>query len=602
MSSLSERLAALNREKGATSDDRRRTSFGEPSAPSAGRHLGRRAHGRAAGHRAAPRRTTGRRRRRAATAPAAASRSPLEPAARRPPATAPTRPRRAAQSSATARGDAAKDRFEDLKESVHSELLKQLGPQLYDANLEARPTSTTEVRAVLAERDELAGTGRSATRRPEAHHPGDRRRHPRLRPASSRSCATSTSPRSWSTAPTRICARAQRQAGPRSTPRSATRRTCAARSTRSSSRIGRRVDESSPMVDARLPDGSRVNAIVPPLAVDGSLADHPQVLRRPADRRRPDRVRHAERALRRLPRRLRARSAQRHRLRRHRRRQDHHAQRAVVVHPAPTSASSPSRTPPSSSSSRTTWSGSSRARPTSRARARSRSATWSSNSLRMRPDRIIVGEVRDASALDMLQAMNTGHDGSICTAPLQRPARHPGPPGDHGADGRHGPAGPRHPRAGGLRGRPDRAPDPVQGRHRAGSRSVTEVERMEGDIITLQDIFLYDHSAGFDAEGKVAGLPARPPACGRSSSRRWSTPTCTSTRGSSPRWSSGEPPGAARHSGGRLVAPALLVVAALGLPRTGVRRQRRDTTATIDHAQPTKGGVQPARLGPREHR
>ena len=50
------------------------------------------------------------------------------------------------------------------------------------------------------------------------------------------------------------------------------------------SRIGRRVDESSPMVDARLPDGSRVNAVVPPLSIDGSRADHPQVRHRPADR------------------------------------------------------------------------------------------------------------------------------------------------------------------------------------------------------------------------------------------------------------------------------------------------------------------------------
>ena len=41
------------------------------------------------------------------------------------------------------------------------------------------------------------------------------------------------------------------------------------------SRIGRRVDESSPMVDARLPDGSRVNAVIPPLAIDGSLLDDP---------------------------------------------------------------------------------------------------------------------------------------------------------------------------------------------------------------------------------------------------------------------------------------------------------------------------------------
>ena len=43
------------------------------------------------------------------------------------------------------------------------------------------------------------------------------------------------------------------------------------------------------------------------------------------------------------------------------------------------------------------------------------------NALRMRPDRIVVGEVRDAAALDMLQAMNTGHDGSICTVHANTP-------------------------------------------------------------------------------------------------------------------------------------------------------------------------------------
>ena len=46
-------------------------------------------------------------------------------------------------------------------------------------------------------------------------------------------------------------------------------------------RVGRRVDEASPMVDARLPDGSRVNAVIPPIALDGSHADHPQVRRGP---------------------------------------------------------------------------------------------------------------------------------------------------------------------------------------------------------------------------------------------------------------------------------------------------------------------------------
>ena len=55
--------------------------------------------------------------------------------------------------------------------------------------------------------------------------------------------------------------------------------------------------------------------------------------------------------------------------------------------------------------------------------------------LRMRPDRIVVGEVRGAEALDMLQAMNTGHDGSLSTVPRQRPGRRPAPHRDHGADG-----------------------------------------------------------------------------------------------------------------------------------------------------------------------
>ena len=59
------------------------------------------------------------------------------------------------------------------------------------------------------------------------------------------------------------------------------------------SQVGRRVDESSPMVDARLPDGSRVNAIIPPLALRGPTRDDPEVLARPVHDQRPDRVRNA---------------------------------------------------------------------------------------------------------------------------------------------------------------------------------------------------------------------------------------------------------------------------------------------------------------------
>ena len=65
------------------------------------------------------------------------------------------------------------------------------------------------------------------------------------------------------------------------------------------------------------------------------------------------------------------------------------------------------------------------------------------NCLRMRPDRIVVGECRGGEALDMLQAMNTGHDGSLTTLHANTPARRPLPPGNDGADGRYGPAGAR---------------------------------------------------------------------------------------------------------------------------------------------------------------
>ena len=126
------------------------------------------------------------------------------------------------------------------------------------------------------------------------------------------------------------------------------------------------------------------------------------------------------------------------------------------------------------------------------------------NSLRMRPDRIIVGEVRDASALDMLQAMNTGHDGSICTL-------HSNGPRDtlSRMETMVLMAGMDLPiRA--IREQVASAVDLVvhQARLKDGSRRIThitEVERMEGDVIALQDIFLYDTSAGFDENGKRHG-------------------------------------------------------------------------------------------------
>lgn len=126
------------------------------------------------------------------------------------------------------------------------------------------------------------------------------------------------------------------------------------------------------------------------------------------------------------------------------------------------------------------------------------------NSLRMRPDRIIVGEVRGGEALDMLQAMNTGHEGSLSTL-------HANSPRD--AVSRLETmvlmAGLDLPlRA--IREQISAAIDVIVqiSRLRDGSRrvtSVTEVQGMEGQIITLQDVFAFDYSAGVDPSGRFLG-------------------------------------------------------------------------------------------------
>jgi pilus assembly protein CpaF len=126
------------------------------------------------------------------------------------------------------------------------------------------------------------------------------------------------------------------------------------------------------------------------------------------------------------------------------------------------------------------------------------------NSLRMRPDRIVVGEVRDAAALDMLQAMNTGHDGSISTVHANSPRD-----GIARIETMVLMAGVDLPvRA--IREQISSAVDLIvqQTRLRDGSRRITyitEVVGMEGDIITLQDIFAFDFEAGLDSQGHALG-------------------------------------------------------------------------------------------------
>ena len=126
------------------------------------------------------------------------------------------------------------------------------------------------------------------------------------------------------------------------------------------------------------------------------------------------------------------------------------------------------------------------------------------NSLRMRPDRIIVGEVRGGETVDMLQAMNTGHDGSISTI-------HANSPRDviSRLETMALMAGMELTiRA--IREQIASAIDLIvhQERMKDGSRRIThitEVVGMEGEVITLQDIFLFDFRAGVDAQGNVKG-------------------------------------------------------------------------------------------------
>jgi pilus assembly protein CpaF len=124
------------------------------------------------------------------------------------------------------------------------------------------------------------------------------------------------------------------------------------------------------------------------------------------------------------------------------------------------------------------------------------------NALRMRPDRIVVGEVRSGEALDMLQAMNTGHDGSMSTG-------HANSPRDMLArlETMVLMAGMDLPlRA--IREQTASAVDLIvhQNRLKDGSRkivSITEVQGMEGDVIVMQDVFTFEQTGV--SEGKIEG-------------------------------------------------------------------------------------------------
>jgi pilus assembly protein CpaF len=269
-------------------------------------------------------------------------------------------------------------------------------------------------------------------------------------------------------------------------------------------RVGRRIDEASPMVDARLSDGSRVNAIIPPLSLDGScltirkfaadpFTDRDLIGFGTITRQTADFLYACVRGKLNIlisggtgsgktttlnvlsayvgddERIVTIEDAAELQLR-----QDH----VVRMEARPANIES-------------------RGEITVRDLVR--------NALRMRPDRIIVGEVRDAAALDMLQAMNTGHDGSITTlhanAPRDALSR---------LETMVMMAGMDLPQRA-IREQAASAIDLIvhQARLRDGTRRIThitEVSGMEGDVITLQDLYLFDFAAGLDASGKHVGM------------------------------------------------------------------------------------------------
>jgi pilus assembly protein CpaF len=268
------------------------------------------------------------------------------------------------------------------------------------------------------------------------------------------------------------------------------------------SRVGRRVDDSSPMVDARLPDGSRVNAIIPPLAVDGPLLS---IRRFPAERLKANDLvslgaltapmleflSHCVRA--KLNCLISGGTG---------------AGKTTLLNVLSSYISEDERIVTIEDAAELQLHQEHVARletrpPNVEGKGAIRQRQLVVNALRMRPDRIVVGEVRGEEALDMLQAMNTGHDGSLTTVHANTP--------------RDALTRVETMIAMGAVNLPDKAMRQQiasaiqivmqQTRLSDGTRKVTsisEITGMEGDIITMQEIFVFE-KLGVNQEGKVLG-------------------------------------------------------------------------------------------------
>ena len=206
------------------------------------------------------------------------------------------------------------------------------------------------------------------------------------------------------------------------------------------------------------------------------------------------------------------------------------------------------------------------------------------NALRMRPDRIIVGECRSGEALDMLQAMNTGHDGSMSTG-------HANTPRDmlSRLETMVLMAGVELPlRA--IREQIASAVDLIvhQNRLKDGTRkivNITEVQGMEGDVIVMQDVFVFEQTG--IVEGKIQGH-LKPPASGPSSprsSRSWAS-TCRPASSASPTEAADGSHGHVRRPARSGRGPAHLL---RPLQRPARRRRGAPRALRVRHRQPAEG-------------
>jgi len=269
------------------------------------------------------------------------------------------------------------------------------------------------------------------------------------------------------------------------------------------SRIGRRVDESSPMVDARLQDGSRVNAIIPPLALDGACLSIRRFGRDPITARNMlENKTLTEPMLELLSAVVKGRlnviisggtGAGKTTVLNVLSGYIPNSERIVTIEDAAELQLKQEHivrleTRP----------------PNIEGKGSVRMRQLVINSLRMRPDRIVVGEVRGEEAFDMLQAMNTGHEGSLTTV-------HANSPRDalSRIENMVSMANLNIPERAIRQQIANAVHAVVQvARLSDGSRKVltiSEVIGMEGDMIALQDIFVFERT-GVDESGKVRGV------------------------------------------------------------------------------------------------